>query len=1453
MIPGAQYLNIGGRLGKAIFERGIVGKPKIMNQSGLTPKSMDLAEELYKGGINADDAVSYAKIMQKKGINLDLQSAVGRVKSIDDVVARKYDFWKSQNQWAVYNPKYKDVRDRALEKIKKDKFNEEFKRMSSGKISLIDEYNQRIYNKGGIAKFNKGNIVPGTGNTDTVPAMLTPGEFVINKESTKQNYDLLTAINSGKVNNYNKGGVASGVQYLQEGAPVKRGPGIAGMVAGTAASMLPFAFTDQLGMMGSMVASMVGFSAASKATTTLVKSYGDEVANGVGRTKALSIAFKTLSKVALAGMGGWVALGTSIISLGVIFTKINNNIKDGGARLSNAMYGSSESLNKMAEAFGRMTPNQQAIQRQADLAAGQATSEEAKQQSSKFMESGSGQQLLKDLALVKKMGEDQVSALKNQLASAVITGVITSEEARQIATDVGIALKDKNLAVSVSGQLSSLLGPNGEKIENNRMQIFANISPTVDPTKIKEETQKQMQVIRNAKLNPFDVGYDFTLALERANVAVSELFGQNVENARAANTLQENILENVKKEAEVRALINNEYQSGQITFSEREKQLSQLDRNNVGSQNVDRFFKDSGVSGLKTNISGGTNYDKLAGMPGMRFIGSLLPGGTKISESTTGATGSRESINTAVDFINKTHEDFSEALNNSGISENRQEIIKDYIDKSLKGDAELIARYELDILSGNKSLAAVDMAVGLETSKDPKDIAILKGIKESGLDPLQVAEKATKFADTGMQDRVLEMASKGQNAEIDTLVTNYEKVQALPPEIVKSLKVDLETNVGDINRLGPITEGLTANFKLLDQLPAGIDKESFFKFNAVDANGNPIPLNDLAEKVKDFNNAYNNLDSGNKKLRKEAEIAIYRTVNDDPKGAENALAQARKDIQDFDKLPASIRSEVIMSYASSGQAQKALDIFLENAKKIGYIDQGVYQKLLADANAEKGKLATTIATAIAGGSAPVEGGTVSALQSAKDAARQTKEVIAGQAKLLAAGISLEALDGLSPEAIIELSKKSGKALRDNIKLFNEQAESIRINKLVLEQLALEDNPVKKALEDSKKAVEGYNDQIQELNKTIEKSNRADELDRRRIEDKNKALENLTKKEKNVNDQYDERIKALDKVANANDRVAERQRQQIDLASALTSGDIAGAAQAAASMTQTGAQNQIEDTKTALEVQRQAELDGLTESVNGQLLTRQQIQDQINAIEETIYQRNINLRTTNDEIYTIQQSINAEKFKQDELNKVLEAQEKRQVDLAKKKMDHSKETTKQSKEQLNNAIKQAYVEAGGLKKTRMTLPEYQRYLGLAFGGMIKKYAYGGNVGYKGSKEAPPRLKMAMGSIVPGLGNTDRVPALLTPGEFVVRKSVAQANMPLLKALNSDVFPSMSLNTPDVAPTVTSSTSTILNNTPVYNYSISVNVPNTTASPDEIANVVVSRIKRSMDTNIRSNRY
>ena len=56
--------------------------------------------------------------------------------------------------------------------------------------------------------------------TDTVPAMLTPGEFVVNRQSTQQNLPVLKAINSGTyshgdiVRNLSRGGLSVPRYYL---------------------------------------------------------------------------------------------------------------------------------------------------------------------------------------------------------------------------------------------------------------------------------------------------------------------------------------------------------------------------------------------------------------------------------------------------------------------------------------------------------------------------------------------------------------------------------------------------------------------------------------------------------------------------------------------------------------------------------------------------------------------------------------------------------------------------------------------------------------------------------------------------------------------------------------------------------------------------------------------------------------------------------------------------------------------------------------------------------------------------------------------------------------------------------------------------------------------------------------------------------------------------------------
>lgn len=71
----------------------------------------------------------------------------------------------------------------------------------------------------GIIGANKGGFIPGTGDTDTVPAMLTPGEFVINKKSAKAfGYG-----NLRRINKYAKGGLVGKVQKYNEGGKVVPG------------------------------------------------------------------------------------------------------------------------------------------------------------------------------------------------------------------------------------------------------------------------------------------------------------------------------------------------------------------------------------------------------------------------------------------------------------------------------------------------------------------------------------------------------------------------------------------------------------------------------------------------------------------------------------------------------------------------------------------------------------------------------------------------------------------------------------------------------------------------------------------------------------------------------------------------------------------------------------------------------------------------------------------------------------------------------------------------------------------------------------------------------------------------------------------------------------------------------------------------------------------------------
>lgn len=162
--------------------------------------------------------------------------------------------------------------------------------------------------------------------------------------------------------------------------------------------------------------------------------------------------------------------------------------------------------------------------------------------------------------------------------------------------------------------------------------------------------------------------------------------------------------------------------------------------------------------------------------------------------------------------------------------------------------------------------------------------------------------------------------------------------------------------------------------------------------------------------------------------------------------------------------------------------------------------------------------------------------------------------------------------------------------------------------------------------------------------------------------------------------------------------------------------------------------------------------------------------------------------------------------------------------AKAAADGAKARAKNAVQIANVAKQDAAAAARGATKpaTTKTIADLYREAAQyrAFGGMVSKikgYAMGGKV-----------KKYALGGLARG---TDTVPAMLTPGEFVVRKyAVKDFGLDRLKAINSGTY----------------------NDGSVYNYNLSVNVKSE-ANPDEIAQTVITQIKRIEGQRVRGNRF
>ena len=490
--------------------------------------------------------------------------------------------------------------------------------------------------------------------------------------------------------------------------------------------------------------------------------------------------------------------------------------------------------------------------------------------------------------------------------------------------------------------------------------------------------------------------------------------------------------------------------------------------------------------------------------------------------------------------------------------------------------------------------------------------------------------------------------------------------------------------------------------------------------------------------------------------------------------------------------------------------------------------------------------------------------------------------------------AFEKTHGMLPEMMeLEISKRE---------------ESIRVIQKQIDEL-------EELNEIDEERIEGLSRQQEMLERQIEVLDRANEMDQRRIELLNrqdeirsresealsKELDDMSKIEQELRDSHQKRVEQLEKVADVNDYILNQQKQQLNISRAISEGDIYSATAAAQEMRagsaefskrqlisglEAGLENQVSNLRTS---------DGLTRDQAERQIANIKEQSyqtslQIRQIEDMIYQRNQQMIPLKDQQYSLDMQIrdiedliydrNVQK-KQifDEQIDPLQRQNNLQNEYLRKlniEIDHVNGPLKAKQNHLDRILQ---LEAASQKvtgeirdmtiKARKKADDLSRSWNGVTGSIVaalgaltqfngakaaKSYAGGIVEGYsKGGK-----IKGYSVGGVAGNGSRDSVPAMLTPGEFVIRKAmVNKYGQSMMHDINMGSFSMPGYGAPGRSSNVSPADVSVSNissiNAPVYNvYDMNFSINGSNQSADEIANRVMVKMRQLQSHNIRSNR-
>ena len=763
------------------------------------------------------------------------------------------------------------------------------------------------FNTGGFLSptISGKNIVPGTGNTDTVPAMLTPGEFVINKEATRDNLGLLHAINGGMIRGYQSGGDTANRPH--PASPQILYPGRQPLpvnieeVSGTDAKRS--ALGENMKSQRRMGLGM-GMGAIGGAMTMA------PMIPGVGQSPELSglisgagMGMSVLSMLPMVGAGGPVTIGLTALAAAAAaggfalykWRDMVDSASKAAADFGANVGGTANALNQAAEMFGTQTP----AQRQAATSMGFTPEQQAQagQEFGSYFGSEQGQKFIEDLK--GATSEERFKKLSDYLKVAIASGMTDKSTAQNFAKTVGLLLNDTRLGAGVSTAISDQKTGSDEllKIAKNREEAVSNITTKA------AETQA-MNYRQSAKT----IGGSIQVIQDFSNVS---------------------------------ALAKEEFANGKITFAEYQSIVQQ-------SRDAQSKYTDAISDAMKkTSDFGATMQATKDQMIKSGLLSeeefATLEEVTKTTRKLTPEQAKKAGRYAGIVQQTKIADKDLQAAAVSAISGGMDvayatEIAKVIANKPKGKAAQTYRQLEAAGVGSQEAFAGAGLVraintgqvAGLERNRTNMEV-VIDYIENGG-----TAKDLTDFLFSLPEETrttVMAVFDDMDQGRRERWMIDYNKIQGiLGPDLASTITLSAEYRDANPKEKDSILSGIN----LFQKLPPSIDRSVAYDLAMTANNGKPLTIKDSEKFVKSINDNFAKLGSKNTAVTKKVSLDIMNTMGVSNENALKYMDEIQKKIKNFTKLPAEQQFSILTTFAVLGEAEQALANYLTATKDGGF-------------------------------------------------------------------------------------------------------------------------------------------------------------------------------------------------------------------------------------------------------------------------------------------------------------------------------------------------------------------------------------------------------------------------------------------------------------------------------------------------------------------------------------